>query len=75
MDLPIRVGGYAPQGSALSFAVNHFVEVFTQTTGQRIEVMYNVMDTGRPATYQAIWRWTQPQLSATARSIKMEESR
>jgi len=50
MSLPIRVGGYAPQGSAHSRAVDHFAEIFRAATGESVEIMYNVMDSGRPAT-------------------------
>ena len=48
--MTIRVGGYAPQGSAHSRALDHFVEALAAVTDHPVEVMYNVMDAGRPAT-------------------------
>ena len=50
MSVSIRIGGYAPQGSAHSRAVDHFAEVFTTATGESVDIMYNVMDERRPAT-------------------------
>lgn len=46
----VRVGGYAPQGSAHSRAIEHFRDVFEEETGQSVELTYNVMDEGRPAS-------------------------
>ncbi len=48
--MTIRVGGYAPQGSAHSRALDHFVEALAAVTDHPAEIMYNVMDAGRPAT-------------------------
>lgn len=48
----IRVGGYAPPESVHSRAVDHFASVIEQNCNGEIEVeiLYNVMDDGRPAT-------------------------
>ncbi len=48
----ISVGGYAPRDSAHGGAVEHFVEHFTAATAGEVEVdvLWNVLDTGRPAT-------------------------
>jgi TRAP-type C4-dicarboxylate transport system substrate-binding protein len=48
----IRVGGYAPQDSVHSRAVDTFAsEVHALTNGEaEVDIMYNVMDTGKPAT-------------------------
>ncbi|MFT7475588.1 MAG: TRAP-type C4-dicarboxylate transport system substrate-binding protein [Verrucomicrobiales bacterium] len=48
----IRVGGYAPQDSVHSRAVDKFAaEVDARTNGEaEVDIMYNVMDTGKPAT-------------------------
>lgn len=48
--MTIRVGGYAPSGSAHSRAVDQFVTTLAATTDHPVEVMYNVMDEDRPAT-------------------------
>ena len=48
----IRIGGYAPRESVHSRAVDHFAERLRARLGTAVEVdvLYNVMDTGRPAT-------------------------
>jgi TRAP-type C4-dicarboxylate transport system substrate-binding protein len=50
--ITIRVGGYAPPGSTHSRALDHFVTTLDGLVGDRVEVelLYNVMDGGRPAT-------------------------
>lgn len=48
--MTIRVGGYAPPASAHSRALDNFVEAMAAVTDYPVEVMYNVMDDGRPAT-------------------------
>jgi len=48
----IRVGGYAPQDSVHSRAVDRFAEeIRSRSNGEvDVEIMYNVMDLGKPAT-------------------------
>ena len=48
----IKVGGYAPKESVHSRAVDHFAaELKTLTNGEiETEILYNVLDDGRPAT-------------------------
>ncbi|MGI9595140.1 MAG: TRAP transporter substrate-binding protein [Acidimicrobiales bacterium] len=48
----IAVGGYAPQQSVHSRAVDHFAAAVAEASGGEVEVdvLYNVMDRGRPAT-------------------------
>jgi TRAP-type C4-dicarboxylate transport system substrate-binding protein len=48
----IRVGGYAPAGSAHSRALDHFAQALWREAGGGVEVdvLYNVMDQGRPAS-------------------------
>jgi TRAP-type C4-dicarboxylate transport system substrate-binding protein len=48
--MTIRVGGYAPPGSAHSRALDHFAGALATVTDHPVEVVYNVMDDGRPAT-------------------------
>lgn len=48
----IRVGGYAPRQSVHSRAVDRFADVVrTRSNGEiEVEIVYNIMDDGRPAT-------------------------
>lgn len=48
----IRVGGYAPKDSVHSRAVDRFAEEVDQRSNGELktEILYNVMDDGRPAT-------------------------
>lgn len=48
----IKVGGYAPQESVHSRAVDRFAaEVHERSNGEiEVDILYNVMDAGRPAT-------------------------
>jgi TRAP-type C4-dicarboxylate transport system substrate-binding protein len=48
----VRVGGYAPPTSAHSRALDHFAQELRHATGVGVEVdvLYNVMDQGRPAS-------------------------
>lgn len=48
----VRVGGYAPQDSVHSRAVDRFAEEVEQASNGALktEITYNVMDAGRPAT-------------------------
>jgi TRAP-type C4-dicarboxylate transport system substrate-binding protein len=50
--ITIRAGGYAPPGSTHSRALDHFASTLRSLLGDdvRVELLYNVMDTGRPAT-------------------------
>lgn len=50
--IDIRVGGYAPVDSVHSRAVAHFVDLMKERVGDTVEidVVWNVMDLGRPAT-------------------------
>ena len=48
--MTIRVGGYAPPGSPHSRAVDHFTKTLRALADHPVEVIYNVMDDGKPAT-------------------------
>jgi TRAP-type C4-dicarboxylate transport system substrate-binding protein len=49
-DAVIRVGGYAPAGAVHSRALDRFADFVRQESNGdvRVDVLYNVMDTGRP---------------------------
>ena len=51
-SITIRAGGYAPPTSTHSRALDHFKATMHDLVGDEVEVdlLYNVMDAGRPAT-------------------------